>query len=202
MANTIKVLLLDIGGILLTDGWETSSREKAAAHFSIDAAELQQRHRNVFDAYESGRMDLDEYLRLVVFHRQRSFTAAEFKAYMMNESQPFQETIDFMIGFKEQYKIPILAVNNEPKELNEYRIHQYGLNRIIDTFVSSCYVHMRKPDPRIYRLALNLAQVKPEQALYLDDRKVYTELASDLGINVIQHTSLQNTRQKMQEFGF
>ncbi|MDT3405346.1 HAD-IA family hydrolase [Mucilaginibacter terrae] len=202
MEQPIKVLLLDIGGVLLTDGWETSSREKAAVHFNIDAVELNQRHRNVFDAYESGRMTLDDYLRLVVFYEERSFTPDEFKAFMMDQSQPLQQTIDFMLDFKAKYKLPIVAVNNEPKELNEHRINKCGLKTIIDFFVSSCYVHMRKPDPRMYHLALNLAQVKPHEALYLDDRKVYTELASGLGIKAIQHTSLSNTIQQLKTYGF
>lgn len=198
----IKVLLLDIGGILLTDGWETQSRLKAAAHFSLDTDELNHRHANVFDAYESGKMDLDEYLKLIVFYQERPFTVEEFKTFMMQQSQPHPDMLQLMTDLKQKYQPRILTVSNEPRELNEYRIHTFGLNKIIDFFVSSCYVNVRKPDRKIYDMALDMAQVKPQEALYIDDRQVYIEFAAQLGINTIHHTDVESTRKQLQQFGF
>lgn len=201
MPQAVKLLLLDIGGVLLTDGWETRSREKAAVHFSLDPDEFNLRHRNVFDAYESGKISLDEYLKLVVFYQDRSFSPDEFKSFMMNESKPFPEMIKFITDLKQANSLPIAAVNNEPLELNEYRIKTYGLKQIFDVFVSSCYVNLRKPDPKIYTLALNMMQSKAEETLYIDDRKVYTELAAQLGIKVIHHTGISSTREQLEWYG-
>ncbi|WP_462265623.1 HAD-IA family hydrolase [Mucilaginibacter sp.] len=200
--SLIRVLLLDIGGILLTDGWETNSRARAAAHFSLDLTELNQRHANVFDAYESGKMDLEEYLKLVVFYQERSFSINEFKDFMMSQSQPHPEMLQLMADFRQQYKVPVLTVSNEPKELNEYRIKTFGLTQIIDFFVSSCYVNVRKPDKKIYEMALNMAQVKPHEALYIDDRKVYIEFAAQLGINTIHHKDAATTQSELKSYGF
>jgi putative hydrolase of the HAD superfamily len=201
MNPPIKLLLLDIGGVLLTDGWETKSREKAAELFSLDSVELNQRHRNTFDAYESGKITLDEYLDLIVFYEERAFSRDEFKHFMMAESKPYPHTIDYIARLKHQYKLPTATVNNEPLELNEHRINTYGLKHVIDVFVSSCYVNMRKPDPEMYRLALNIMQVKPQETLYIDDRKVYTEIAVKLGINAIHHTNLASTQHQLAGFG-
>ncbi|MCJ8209227.1 HAD family phosphatase [Mucilaginibacter sp. RS28] len=202
MPQSIKLLLLDIGGVLLTDGWETKSREKAAAHFSLDFDELNQRHKNVFDAYESGKMSLDQYLDLVIFHQERTFGRQEFKDFMLGESKPLEDMIAFMKALKQQYRVPIATVNNEPLELNEHRIKTCGLSSFIDVFVSSCYVNLRKPDPKIYQLALSIMQAKPEEALYIDDRKVYTEQAAAMGINTIHHTGLETTREQLKNFNF
>ncbi|WP_342648175.1 HAD family phosphatase [Mucilaginibacter sp. CSA2-8R] len=201
MQSPIKLLLLDIGGVLLTDGWETRSREKAAALFSLDSVELNQRHRNTFDAYESGKITLDEYLDLIVFYEERPFSRTEFKQFMMAESKPFPDTIDYISKIKHHFQLPTATVNNEPLELNEHRIHTYHLKSVIDVFVSSCYVNMRKPDPKMYQLALNMMQVKPQETLYIDDRKVYTEIAIKLGINAIHHTGLASTQQQLAGFG-
>lgn len=201
MTPPIKLLLLDIGGVLLTDGWETRSREKAAELFSLDAVELNQRHRNTFDAYESGKITLDEYLDLIIFYEERSFSREEFKEFMMAQSQPYPDTIEYIAQLKQQYHLPIATVNNEPLELNEHRINTYHLKKIIDVFVSSCYVNMRKPDPKMYQLALNMMQAKPKETLYIDDRKVYTEIAAKLGINAIHHTGLASTQQQLAGFG-
>ncbi len=201
MQSPIKLLLLDIGGVLLTDGWETRSREKAAELFSLDTVELNQRHRNTFDAYESGKITLDDYLDLIVFYEERPFSRQEFKQFMMAESKPYPDTIAFIKQVKHHFKLPVATVNNEPLELNEHRIHTYDLKSVIDVFVSSCYVNMRKPDPPMYRLALNMMQAKPQETLYIDDRKVYTEIAAKLGINAIHHTGLASTQQQLAGFG-
>jgi putative hydrolase of the HAD superfamily len=201
MTPPIKLLLLDIGGVLLTDGWETRSREKAAALFSLDSVELNQRHRNTFDAYESGKITLDEYLDLIVFYEERSFSREEFKQFMMDQSKPYPDTIAYITQVKHHFKLPTATVNNEPLELNEHRINTYHLKKVIDVFVSSCYVHMRKPDPKMYQLALNMMQIKPQETLYIDDRKVYTEIAAKLGINAIHHTGLASTQQQLASFG-
>lgn len=200
MPQPIKLLLLDIGGVFLTDGWETRSRENAAKHFSLDFEEFNQRHRNVFDAYESGKISLDDYLKLVVFYEDRAFSVNEFKSFMMKESQPFPDMIRFMTAIKQTYHLPTATVNNEPLELNEYRIKTYNLTSFIDVFVSSCYMNLRKPDPKIYEIALNIMQAKPEETLYIDDRKVYTEAAAQLGINAIQHTGLASTKEQMERY--
>jgi putative hydrolase of the HAD superfamily len=91
--TTIKALLLDIGGVLLTNGWDSASRKLAAEHFSIDLKELNDRHRIIFEAYESGKMTLDEYLNLLIFCEERDFSIGEFKDFMYGQSQPYPEMI-------------------------------------------------------------------------------------------------------------
>jgi putative hydrolase of the HAD superfamily len=94
-----------------------------------------------------------------------------------------------------------VAVSNEGCELTRYRIQQFKLDEVIDAFVSSCFVHYRKPDKDIYHIALNISQSKPEQVAYIDDRRLFVEVAKGLGIHGITYTSLQETREALENLG-
>src|SRR5690606_4456992 len=113
--STIKALFLDIGGVFLTNGWDTEARKEAATKFSLDFEELNGRHRIIFDAYESGKSTLDEYLDLLIFHKKRDFTPKDIKAFMMEKSEPFPEMIELIRTLKRKYNLLTIAVNNEGK---------------------------------------------------------------------------------------
>jgi putative hydrolase of the HAD superfamily len=201
MEQPVKALLLDIGGVFLTNGWDRVSRRAAADHFNLNFEEMNERHRIIFDAYESGKSTLDEYLNLLVFYEPRAFTSQDFKSFMMGQSQPYQDMIDLVSGLKQKYGLQTIAVNNEGKEINEYRIKEYNLKSFIDVFASSCILKARKPDKDIYLTALDIAQIKPEEAIYVDDRLVFIQAAELLGINTIHHTSIAVTRQVFATYG-
>jgi putative hydrolase of the HAD superfamily len=199
--TSIKALLLDIGGVFLTNGWDRGSRRAAADYFSINFDEMNERHRIIFDAYESGKSTLEEYLNLLVFYEPRAFTPQDFKKFMMGQSQPYQDMIDLVTHLKDQYGLQTIAVNNEGKEINEYRIKEYKLKSFIDVFASSCIIQARKPDRNIYLTALDLLQIKPEEAIYIDDRLVFIQAAEQLGINTIHHIDTNTTRNVFKTYG-
>lgn len=198
---TIKALFLDIGGVFLTNGWDTQARKEAANEFSLDFEELNGRHRIIFDAYESGKTSLDEYLDLLIFYEKRSFSKQALKDFMMEKSQAYPDMIALVSALKHKYHLRTIAVNNEGRELNEYRIKQFGLKNFIDVFASSCFVHARKPDKDIYQFALDLAQVDPAETIYVDDRPVFIQAAERLGINTIHHTDTAQTEIAFAQFG-
>ena len=200
-SSSIKALFLDIGGVFLTNGWDRHSRQHAVEHFGLDFDEFNERHQAIFDTCESGKMTLEEYLELAVFYQSRYFTMNEFREFILGESRPYPDMIELIRTIKHDYGLRTIAVNNEPKEINEYRVRKYGLNSFIDVFASSCYVQTRKPDKEIYRFAMNLAQAEPEEIIYIDDRLVLIQAASNLGLNTIHHTSVANTRNALSGFG-
>ena len=200
-STSITTLFLDIGGVLLTNGWDHDIRKRAAELFSLDYAEMNERHHLTFDTYEQGKLSLDKYLDRIVFYQQRSFTREEFKAFMVAQSHPFPEMIELMRTLKKQYGLQVAAVSNEGRELTMYRVQQFKLGTFIDFFISSCFVHYRKPDEDLYRIALDIAQVRSEQVVYIDDRSMFVEVASSLGINGILHTGYATTRSSLEKFG-
>jgi putative hydrolase of the HAD superfamily len=197
----ITTLFLDIGGVLLTNGWDRGIRTVASEKFGLDYAEMDERHHLTFDTYEEGKLSLDEYLNRVVFYQERSFSREEFKVFMYSQSQPFPEMIELMRGLKTQHSLQVAAVSNEGRELTVYRVQKFKLGTFIDFFISSCFVHYRKPDADLYHIALDIAQVRPDQVVYIDDRPMFVEVAQGLGIKGIIHTGYEVTRKTLEGLG-
>lgn len=196
----LKVLFCDIGGVLLNNGWGHRSREKAAHFFNINYAEMDVLHDFIFNTYEMGKITLDEYLDTVVFNHPRDFSAAEFKAFMFAESIELPNTLAWLTEWKQAHpNIRVIAVNNEGQELNQHRIAKFNLHRVFDAFVSSCVVGMVKPDPNIWRLAMGIAQARPDQCVYFDDRLMLVKAARKLGIQAFHHQTFEETRQILDE---
>ena len=197
----ITTLFLDIGGVLLTNGWDTNIRKSAADKFGVDYDEMNERHHLTFDTYEEGKLSLDEYLNRVVFYQKRSFSRDEFKVFMYAQSQPFPEMIELMSGLKTQHGLQVAAVSNEGRELTMYRVQHFNLGTFIDFFISSCFVHYRKPDADMYRIALDIAQVSPHQVVYIDDRPMFVEVAQSLEILGIIHKGYETTQKTLETIG-
>ena len=202
MATTeISTIFLDIGGVILTNGWNRAMRRKAAEVFALDFAEMDERHHLTFDTYEEGKITLYEYLQRVVFYEERAFSVEEFRQFMFAQSQPSPEMIDLICCLKARYGLKVASVSNEGRELTAYRIQQFGLGRFIDFFIASCYVHYRKPDADIFRIALDMAQTPPEQTVYLEDRAMFVEVATGLRIHGIQHRGYDTTCAGLASYG-
>lgn len=196
-----RVIFLDIGGVLLTNGWDHTMRSMAAERFGLNYEDMNERHHLTFDTYEEGKLSLNEYLRRVVFYEPRPFSMEEFREYMFKQSKAHNEMIDLMSQIKAKYSLNLAAISNEGRELMEYRIQNFKLDNLIDFFISSCFVHYRKPDVDIYRIALDIAQVSAAHAIYIDDRPMFVDIASDLGIQSIVHTDLAETRKVLENLG-
>ena len=192
-------LFLDVGGVLLTNGWDHHLRERAAQKFNLDYAEMNARHALTFDTYEIGKITLDEYLQRIIFYQPRPFSKDEFKDYMFAQPQAFPEMIAFVRELKSRYFFKVVVVSNEGRELMLKRIERFQLKEFVDFFVCSCFVQLRKPDEEIYRIALDLSQVRPEEVIYIDDRPLLAEIGRSMGMQAIQHLSVEQTRKKMME---
>jgi len=201
LSSPITTLFLDIGGVLLTNGWDRGIRIRASEKFGLDYKEMDERHHLTFDTYEEGKLSLDEYLSRVVFYQNRSFSREAFKTFMFAQSEALPEMIELMRGLKTQHALQVAAVSNEGRELTVYRVQQFKLGTFIDFFISSCFVHYRKPDADLYHIALDIAQVSPEQVVYIDDRAMFVEVAQGLGIKGIIHTGHEATRKTLESLG-
>lgn len=195
MKKQYKVLFSDIGGVLLRNGWGHESREAAAEKFKIDYAEMDILHDFIFNVWEMGKISIDDYLDTVVFKERRNFSRKEFKEFMLAQSVQLPLMLPWMIKWKNKNKnIKVISLNNEPRELNQYRIEKFKLHQFFDAFVSSCEVGMRKPDPGIFNLAIGIAQARPEECLYFDDRTMLVEAAKKVGIQAYHHKDFESTK--------
>jgi len=198
---SITTLFVDIGGVLLTDGWSHDFRKLAVREFNLDPEEMETRHSIVFETFEIGKLTLDEYLNLVVFYQRRSFTQAQFQEFMFARSEADPKMISLIRQLKTKYGLKIIVVSNESRELNAHRIQKFRLNEFVDSYISSCYVGLRKPDADIFRLALDVTQVPAEQVVYIENTQMFVTIAEGLSIRSIWHTDYQSTREKLASFG-
>ncbi|HVH73152.1 MAG TPA: HAD family phosphatase [Candidatus Dormibacteraeota bacterium] len=197
----ITTLFWDIGGVILTNGWDRESRKEAAVTFHLDWEELQDRHDLSFPAFDSGLITLKEYLDRTLFYRSRPFSREEFTAFMFAQSKEYPETRAILDKITSSQKYFVGAINNEPLELNQYRIEAFHLRRNFQVFFSSCYVHSRKPEEAIFRVALEITQRPPEQCLFIDDRALNLENPRKLGMNTIHHQDPEQLRAELRKYG-
>ncbi|PTS94996.1 hydrolase [Pedobacter sp. HMWF019] len=190
----IRILFFDVGGILLTNGWGHESRKLAAEKFGLDYEEVNALHNFIFNVYEIGKITLDEYLDTVIFNHPREFLREDFKEFIYSQSQELPEMLAWLKEWKRDCGFRVISVNNEGKELNDYRVEKFKLHECFDAFISSCEVKMRKPDPGIFQLAMGIAQAVPSQCVYFDDRIMFVQVAQRLGIKAFQHTSFESTK--------
>ncbi len=199
--GNITTLFLDIGGVLLTNGWDRQARIKSIKEFNLDGEEINERHHLTFDTYEVGKISLDEYLNRVIFYEKRSFTKKDFKEFMFAHSQQLPDMIDYIKKLKSTFNLKVTAVSNEGRELTEHRINKFKLYELFDSFVASSFVHFRKPDIDIFKIALDVSQTSPEKVVYIDDRRMFVEVAGTVGIKGVHHTSFASTKEKLAVFG-
>ena len=192
--SEIHAIFWDVGGVLLTNAWDHTERAAALEHFRLDEKEFHGRHEMVVSSFERGKISLDEYLDRTVFYRSRSFTREEFRDYMLSLSRPMTDVLTFARDLAASGKYFMGTINNESRELNLYRIKKFGLRDIFRVFVSSCFVGLRKPESGIYRLALEITQINPEQCCFIDDRALNLECAAKLGMRTIQMQTLEQLR--------
>ncbi|HZU43808.1 MAG TPA: HAD family phosphatase [Terriglobales bacterium] len=197
----IRALFWDVGGVLLSNAWDHNERQRAAQKFGLDWNDFRERHDLIVGSLEEGRMDFDDYLERVVFHQPRSFGQEEFKQYVLSLSTPKPETLELARHLANCNHCVMATINNESRALNEYRIQHFGLQEIFSHFVSSCFTHLRKPDPAIYRLALNLTQRKPEESCFIDDRALNLEEAARVGMHTIHFRNAEQLRRDLITLG-
>jgi putative hydrolase of the HAD superfamily len=154
----------------------------------------------MLDAFETGRATLDQYLHRTVFYREHAFTPADFKAFMFEQSQAYPEPLAFLGKIARMRRFLVASLNNESREINEYRIEKFKLRDYFEAFFSSCYLGVRKPDPGIYGLALKITQQSPAECILIDDRGLNLECAREVGMQTILFKDLAQLRADLAHF--
>jgi putative hydrolase of the HAD superfamily len=191
-------IFFDIGGVLGSNGWDREQRERAVQKFDLNADDFQWRHEEVMGEWEEGRITLDEYLDIAVFHTSRSFSREEFVEFMYSQSVPDEATIAIARLLSRQAIYTLMTLNNEAEELNVHRIEKFGISQIFEAFLSSCWLGVRKPIRRFYSRGLGIAHANAATSLFIDDRPQNLIPASTLGMNVIHFKSATQLRSDLE----
>ena len=187
--GTITTLFFDLGGVCLSNGWDHEQRQVVAKQFGFDYTAFDSRHRQVVDTLERGDLSLQEYLQWTLFYEPRPFSVDEVVSAIEQLSTPIPDSLTLVRALRDSRKYTLMTINNESRELNDYRIRQFELRSLFTAFFSSCYLKLLKPQPQHYRLALDISQRSVDECLYIDDRPMNVEVARILGMHPILFTS-------------
>ena len=179
-------LLWDVGGVLLSNGWDHAARAAAAQWFHFDPLEFERRHALVEADFETGRLTEDGYLDATLFYETRDFSRADVRGFMRAQTRPYPGALAVVRSLRAGGQYRLATLNNESRELNEYRLRTFGLLEMFDDFFSSCFTGRRKPDPAAYQAALDITRHAPDETLFLDDRAENLATARALGLRTLQ----------------
>lgn len=195
--NRFTTLFLDVGGVLLSNGWDHHMRKDAAVAFNLNINETESRHSLTFDTYEIGKISLETYLDRTIFYEPRTFSKQQFKEFMFSQSTAQPNMIKMVQELKKNFGLKAVVISNEGRELMENRIERFKMKDYIDFFVCSGFIGLRKPDEAIYKVALDASQVDPKKVIYLDDRPMLVEIARNIGMEAIHHVTYQETQRQI-----
>jgi putative hydrolase of the HAD superfamily len=202
MTFPFDVILFDVGGVLLTNGWDHRERAAAVAQFHLDPGPFEAHHLLAVDAWERGAIDRNAYLDTAVFFEPRPFSRDEFFAFILSQSQLLPGGALGVAGeLAASNRCMLGTLNNEARETNDYRFAQFGLRRYFKVALSSCYVGLRKPDLAIYRRALEIFGAPPERVLFIDDRPENVAPAAESGMRTIVFQGEDALRRQLKELG-
>jgi len=182
----ITAVFSDVGGVLLTNGWDHNQRARLVEKFGLDARDFEDRHQMLSAGMDAGQLDLDQYLDRTIFYRPRPFRKQEVRDFIYAQSEAFPDSLAIIERLAQADHVFLATLNNESRELNLFRIEKFGLRQYFSVFFSSCYLGVSKPHPQIYQLALDLSQRQPEECVFIDDRSLNLECARRLGLHTIQ----------------
>lgn len=197
----ITAIFSDVGGVLGTNGWDRSSRHRLVERFGLTWEEFEDRHELLANGLDTGAIPLDQYLDRTIFYRGRDFTREQVKEFLYAQSTPFLDSLAVMEKLAASGRYFLAALNNESTELNQMRIERFGLRKYFAAFFSSCYLGVRKPDPAIYRLALEITQRLPASCVFIDDRPLNLEAARALGMNTLQFQTASQLESDLRGLG-
>jgi putative hydrolase of the HAD superfamily len=198
--SAFDAILFDVGGVMLTNGWDHNERKIVIQRFNLDLADFESRHPDANDAWERDTIDIGAYLGKTVFYQPRSFAEADFLEAMKAVSLPIPATaIPVVKDLAATCKYLVGTLNNESRYLHEYRMQTYGITPYLDLQLCSAFLGMRKPDADIYRRAIDIVGRPASRILFIDDRAGNADAARAAGMTAIQFLGEENLRARLKE---
>ena len=195
-------VLFDVGGVLLTNGWDHRERALVLEQFGLDRDEFEALNKLHYPEWERGATTVNVYLDRTVFYQPRAFSHDEFFRAICAQSAPLENgALGILSEVAASKKCMVGLLNNEARETNEFRFEKFGLRAMVQVAFSSCYLNQRKPDPAIYRCALDILGVPPARVLFIDDRPENAAAAAAQGIRAIRFEGADALRSELDRLG-
>lgn len=181
----ITHLFFDIGGVILTNGWDHISRERSTNYFGYAYEESDEKHYKISEKFETGKISREDYLDEVIFYKKRDFSKKDIIEFMESQSAAHQSSLDVLEKLCSQGEYHVSTLNNESLELNLFRMQKFELTKYFTNFFSSCFLGVKKPEVEIFQKVLWITQKNGEQCLFIDDREENLEGAKKCGFQTL-----------------
>jgi len=204
VSSSIRTVFWDVGGVILTNGWDLTQRTRVLSRLGVDLEAYEEIHERVNYYWERGLINAEDFFMQTVLRTnpKLNLTFDLLWPQVCAESKVLHaECLDILAELKEQRKFRLATLNNESRELNEHRLNAFKLRSLFDYFICSGYVHEMKPNPGIYRSAIDISGYAPERALFIDDKPENCEAAISLGMQAIWFQSPLQLRQELAQRG-
>lgn len=204
LAARVETIFWDVGGVLLTNGWDLKQRAEVLPALGVDLAAYEAIHDEVNYFWERGLISAEDFFERTVLETnpQLNLTFDRIWKLVCAESKILhQECFDLLAALKRGGRYRLATMNNESKELNRHRIDTFRLRQFFDYFICSGYVHEMKPLPEIYRAAIGISGFDPETALFIDDRQENCDAARVFNMKAIHFESPAQLRASLTQLG-
>ena len=202
--RTIRTIFWDLGGVVLTNGWDHAQRTRVLGRLGVDLEAYEEAHERANYYWERGLITAKDFFRQTVLHRNPGLNLS-FEALWRQvcaESKVLHpECLDLLAELKQQGRYRLATLNNESRELNGYRLDAFKLRSLFDYFICSGYVHEMKPQAGIYRAAVDISGFEARQALFIDDKRENCEAAEAVGMRTIVFASPEQLGEALLEYG-
>jgi len=203
--HEIKTIFWDIGGVLLTNGWDEAQRAHTLTPLGVDLADFESRYEAANFFWERGLSTAVEFFNKTLFRADqpnRSFSFEDIWPLVCAESKVLHpECFDILTSLHASGDYKVATLNNESRELNAYRIDTFNLRQYFDYFICSGYVHEMKPYPDIYRVAIDISGHPPQASVFIDDKPENCRAATAFGMNVITFQSPDQLGRDLAQLG-
>lgn len=183
-----RAVLFDLGGVVLGSPLHAIARferDRALPAGFVNRVVRATGPAGAWSRLERGELAMADFIELFGSECARAGHALDVRAMMQLvhvESQPRPAMIEAIrriraAGLRAGAVTNNWATPGEPTK--PLRVH-------FDVFIESCVVGVRKPDPRIYRIACDAIGHEPSTAIFLDDIGANLKSARELGLTTIK----------------
>jgi putative hydrolase of the HAD superfamily len=203
-AGTIRTVFWDVGGVILTNGWDRHQRARVLGRLGVDLVAYEQMHNRANYYWERGLMSAEEFFLQTVLrpNPRLNLTFDILWPQICAQSKVLHaECLDMLSQLRQSGKWRLATLNNESRELNEYRLDNFKLRCLFDYFICSGYVHEMKPAVGIFETAIDISGFPAHTALFIDDKRENCEAAAAAGMHAILFESPGQLRHALLEHG-
>lgn len=200
----IRTIFWDIGGVLLTNGWDAHQRAGVLNSLGVDLLAYEAMHDRANFYWERGLITARDFFEQTVLETnpQLGLTFEALWEWVCGESRVLHPgSFEILAALQRSGQYRLATLNNESRELNEYRLDAFELRAYFDYFVCSGYVHEMKPLPGIYRAAIDISGWPAHTALFIDDKQENCDGAEALGMRAIRFVSPEQLQQDLAQLG-